>query len=189
MTTDARPDAILNLSSLLANTPDVYEVEGEGLLMPKDELLEADGLRLAEPLSWFLVVRGTGGDDDYLLEGDIEGVALTECRRCLTPTTVEGYSDFVYPMTYRPGAETLKLIEKEDDEEDVLEFGKPEVDFAELLTQVFAIDLPLTALCKEDCKGFSSDGVNLNEHPEHVPVEEEKEEKESPFAVLKELDI
>ena len=53
MTTDARPDAILNLSSLLANTPDVYEVEGEGLLMPKDELLEADGLRLAEPLSWF----------------------------------------------------------------------------------------------------------------------------------------
>lgn len=185
----ARPDATLNLSSLIANTPDVYEVEGEGLLSPNDEVLEQDGLKLAQPLSWNLVARSTGGDDDYILEGEVEGVALTECRRCLDEVAVEGYSEFIYPMIYRPGTEGLVLIESDDDDEDTLVFGKPEVDFSDLLAQVFAIDLPLTALCKDDCKGLSTDGVNLNEHPEHVPAETEQEEKASPFAVLKELDV
>ena len=183
-----RSDATLNLSSLLANTPDVYEVEGEGLLQPEDELLEADGLKLAEPLEWHLVARGTGGDDDYLLEGEVDGLVLTECRRCLDEVVVESYSDFVYPMVYRPGADGLKLIENDGDEEDALEFGKPEVNFAELITQVFAIDLPLTALCKDDCKGLSSDGVNLNEYPHHVP-ETTNEERTSPFAALKDLEV
>jgi len=188
-TPEVRPDATLNLSRLIANTPDVYEVEGEGLFTPDQELLERDGLNLAQPLKWHMIARGTGGDDDYLLEGEVEGVATMDCRRCLERAVVESSSDFIYQMEYRPGKKGLELLEQQEDEDDLLIFGKPEVDFSELLTQVFAIDLPLTALCKEDCRGLSSDGVNLNEHPDHVADEAVPEEIPSPFAVLKDIDV
>ena len=182
-------NATLNLASLLGNTAGEYEVHGEGELMPSEELLEADGLRLADPISWDLTVSSTGGDDDFILEGSAEGVAIMECRRCLDDVPVELSINFIYPMIYRPGKEGLTLIETDDDEEDTLIFGKPEVDFAELISQVFAIDLPLTALCKEECKGLSSDGVNLNDHPDYVEVAPQTEEVPSPFAVLKDFEV
>ncbi len=184
----SRQDAILNLASLLKQDPEAGgEVEGDGLLMPEDALLEADGLRLAEPLEWHLSVRSTGGDDDYLLMGDVLGTAVQECRRCLTDVATTLRTDLVYPMAYKAGSGNLTLKESED-EDDVLIFGKPEVDFATLLTQIFAIDLPLTVLCKEDCKGLSIDGVNLNDHPEHEAAVR-VEQPESPFAALKDLDL
>ena len=184
----SRQDAILNLASLLKQDLDAgSEVEGEGLLMPEGALLEADGLQLAEPLEWHLSVRSMGGDDDYLLMGDVSGTAVQECRRCLTDVATTLHTDLIYPMEYKVGSGNLTLKEGED-EEDTLIFGKPEVDFAPLLTQIFAIDLPLTVLCKEDCKGLSLDGVNLNDHPEHETVVQD-EQPQSPFAVLKDLDL
>lgn len=188
-TPEVRPDVILNLSRLIANTPDVYEVEGEGLFMPSEDLLERDGLRLAQPLKWHMIARGTGGDDDYLLEGNVEGVAIMDCRRCLEQAVVESSSEFIYQMEYRPGKTGLELLEQTEDEDDLLIFGKPEVDFSELIAQVFAIDLPLTALCRDDCRGLSSDGTNLNEHPEHAANDVVADEKPSPFAVLKDIDV
>jgi uncharacterized protein len=180
--------AILNLSQLVLSDATDYEVSDKGLLMPSPSLLEADGLRLAGPLKWALVVRSTGGDDDLILEGSVAGTVLLECRRCLIDVPVEVHSELIYPMVFRPGRSGLKLLENEEDKEDALVFGRPEVDFSELLSQVFAIDLPLTALCKEDCKGLSADGVNLNEHPELAPSKPEIS-KPSPFATLKDLDV
>lgn len=181
------PFATLNLANLLSGSPESYEVEGEGLLMPEEETLKANGLRLAEPLAWQLTVRSTGGDDDFIMDGSAEGVAIMDCRRCLDDVQVPLATDFLYPMMYRPGKEGLTLLES-DEEEDTLVFGQPEVDFTNLITQVFAIDLPLTALCREDCKGLSTDGVNLNEHPELATPEPETK-KPSPFAVLKDLEL
>jgi uncharacterized protein len=69
-------------------------------------------------------------------------------------------------MSYRPSEQPLRLEELEEEEEELLVFGQPEVDFAPLLTELVAIEVPLTALCREDCRGLNEDGVNLNEHPE-----------------------
>lgn len=185
----ARSDATLNLSSLLSHDPGSYEVSSEGALMPEAALLEADGLRLSGPLEWQLEVQSTGGDDDFILIGRVAGTAVMECRRCLedTPVTIE--SSFIYPMVYRSGAEGLELRESEE-AEDTLIFGKPQVDFAELLTQLFAIDVPLTALCREECRGLSAEGVNLNLHPEAAERPEEGQDDEaSPFAPLKKLEL
>lgn len=184
----AKHDAVLNLAQLLGGDVGAYEVEEEGLLTPSDALLAADDLRLQGPLKWHLTVRSTGGDDDFILEGETSGTALLECRRCLEDAVVEVHSDFIYPMIYRPGTEALVLLENDEDEEDTLLFGRPEVDFAELITQLFAIDVPLTALCKDDCRGLSPDGVNLNDHPEHVS-EEREETTASPFAALKDFEV
>jgi len=187
----ARRDAQLNLSSLLRQAPGSDdEVVDEGLLDPSAELLEVDGLRLAEPLHWSLTVRRTGGDDeDFLTEGEVEGRVVLECRRCLEDVAVPVRSEFLYPMAFRPSDDVELELSEEAGEEDLLLFGRPVVDFAPLLLQVLAIDVPITALCREDCKGLSLDGVNLNEHPEHAAAGAARNDPDSPFAALKDLDL
>lgn len=185
----AWPDAEINLSALLSHAPGAdVEVVEEGLLTPDEELLEAFGMTLVEPLKWELTVRSTGGDDDYIVEGSVSGVAEIECRRCLTPTHAEASGSFILPMEYDPSQEeNLALIENEEEDE-LLVFNEPNVDFAPFLAQLFALELPLTVLCMEACRGLSLDGVNLNEFPDHEAPGEELEE-ESPFAVLKDLEL
>ncbi|MFA5551861.1 MAG: DUF177 domain-containing protein [Trueperaceae bacterium] len=188
----SRSDATLNLSALLTNAPGApLEVQGSGLLEPAHELLDADGLRLAGPLQWRLMVVNTGGDDDFVLEGSVKGTTVTECRRCLTDVETEVRTSFVYPMQYRPSERPLELDEVgEEGEEDLLVFGAPEVDFASFLTQMLAIEQPITALCKATCLGLNEEGVNLNEHPELAPKAPAEEPKpKSPFEALKDMDL
>ncbi len=204
----SRSDAIVNLSSLLRHAPGApSEVTEEGLLLPTEEQQAEDGVRLAGPIAWQVNVQSTGGDDDYFVDGELSGTAIMECRRCLENVETEIETNFVYEMIYQPGKATaLTLLEAPlaaeanidehsgDDTEDRLVFGRPEVDFAPLLRQLFAIELPLTVLCNEDCRGLSVDGVNLNEHPDHVapqPVAASIQDDvtQSPFAALADLDV
>lgn len=178
--------ATLNLATLIKGDISAGgEVSGAGKFTPKQPLLEADGLRLAGPLEWQLTVHASGGDEGYVLTGSVSGVALQECRRCLSEVKTPLRTEFVFPMSYVPGKE-LAIREEEDGEEHLV-FGHSEVDFAALLTQLFAIELPLTALCKEDCRGLSLDGVNLNDHPEHRL--EPDTHAPSPFAALEEIEV
>lgn len=182
----------MNLAALLRHSPGADdEVSAEGELEPDAEVLRQHDLRLAEPLHWSLQVINAGGDDDFVVTGEVHGTALLECRRCLTEVVSEVATELVYPMRYRAGDETVvQLSEDDEGEEDLLEFAQPIVDFAPLLVQAFAIDLPLTALCRDDCKGLSIDGVNLNEHPDHVPdTDARASEKRSPFEALKDIDL
>lgn len=181
----SRRDATLNLASLLHQAPgSESEVEAEGLLAPSDELLEADGLTLDGPLEWRVRVINTGGDDDFVVDGEVHGQAVLDCRRCLTQVAVQIDTDFVYPMTYRPSELPLTLDELDDEEEERLLFGNPTVDFAQLLTQLVAIEAPLTALCMESCRGLNQEGVNLNEHPELADDKGAQNARPSPFAAL-----
>src|SRR5690606_2216636 len=110
----SRRDATLNLASLLHHAPgSELEVEAEGLLEPAQELLEADGLRLAGPIEWQVRVINTGGDDDFIADGEVSATAVLECRRCLTEVAVDVETDFVYPMSYRASEQPLKLEELE----------------------------------------------------------------------------
>ena len=185
----SRHDATLHLASLLSQGPGgAIEVEGRGLLEPDEALLESYGLRLAGPLDWGLVVRRAGGEDDFIVEGRISGSALLECRRCLVDVPADISVSLIFPMVYRPGQKELTLIEGVEDAEETLSFGDPSVDFTELLLQLYAINLPLTVLCKESCRGLSLDGVNLNEHPDQE-TKPQKGTEPSPFEVLKDFDL
>jgi uncharacterized protein len=185
----SRPYATLNLASLLKRSPlEGDEVAGEGLLEPSSELLLRSGVKVAAPLEWRLAVRATGGEEEFLLEGEVAGTAVLECRRCLSEVETEIETAFLYPMVYRPGAKGLVLRERDDeDSEEVLVFGQPEVDFADVLVEMFALDLPLTVLCRAECKGLSSEGINLNEHPEAEKIEVRKQD--SPFSALKDFEV
>ncbi len=179
-------DATLNLASLLKTSPargGEDEVSGEGLLQPSAALLEHSGITLAGPLDWQLTVRRAGGENDFLLDGEVSGTVVLECRRCLTEVEADVAADLLYAMAYRASVKGLKLTEDAESGE-ILLFGQPEVDFAELLTEVLAVDLPLAVLCQEECRGLSEAGVNLNEHPEAAGDEGRENEQESPFKSL-----
>ena len=185
----SRRDATLYLTALLRHAPGAdADVSGEGEFVPPDALLAAGELRLHGPLVWSLQVVNTGGDDDFVVTGEVRGTVLLECRRCLVDVPTAVATSFVYPMRYRAGESIEVRLVDDDGDEDVLEFAQPLADFATLLTQVFAIDQPLTVLCRPDCRGLALDGVNLNEHPDHVP-EEREQEKRSPFARLEDIDL
>lgn len=180
----------MNLAALLRHTPGADDdMSAEGVLELDEEVMREHGLRLAEPLQWSLHVINAGGDDDFVVTGDVHGTALLECRRCLTDAESRVRAELVYPMRYRPGdATVVQLAEDDEASDDLLEFAQPVVDFAPLLIQAFAIDVPLTALCREDCRGLATDGVNLNEHPDHVPAGEQPTTR-SPFDALKDIDL
>jgi uncharacterized protein len=187
----SRQDATLNLARLLRHDLDAGDVvEEKGLLEPGRELLEHGGLALKGPLSWQLMVSRVAGEDTFLLNGTVAGTALQECRRCLSEVATELHAEFLFTLRYRPSGQLreLLIVEEEDSDEDSLIFGRPEVDFAALLTQLFAIELPLTVLCKEGCLGLSLDGINLNEHPEAARYEQ-RAGRPSPFAALGDIEL
>ncbi|HEX7003779.1 MAG TPA: YceD family protein [Trueperaceae bacterium] len=171
--------AILNLSSLLTHDLSTGgEVEGEGEFMPSADW-HSDEVSFEEPLEYSISVRSTGGDD-FIVQGEVSGEAMLPCRRCLEAVRVESRSNFLYPMKYRPAKPELEMV-FDDEEDEVLMFGRPEVDFAEMITEIFTVDLPLAV-----------------EHPEGVPCEPLAERyaqeqpvsrSPSPFASLEDFDV
>lgn len=187
-----RSDAILDLTPLLAHGAySAPEAQGEGLLEPSAELLEADGLRVAGPLEWNVSVFSSGGEGEFVLEGSVKGVTVAECRRCLTDVETEVEAAFVYPMLYKPSDKPPHLDEvSAEDDDDTLIFGQPEIDLAAFITEMLAIEQPVTVLCKEACLGLNEDGVNLNEHPELARKEDrEQPRRRSPFEALRDVDL
>lgn len=149
----------INLSRLLR--------EG-GSLQAQGELLGAVALEGGEiplhtPAKWGVSVtrlEGEGGQE-FWLSGEIAGYAVMECRRCLGPTPVLVQAHFQTMLRYTPGLAHPLLVE---DEEEVLLFGHPILDLSPILSEAFALELPYTALCREDCKGLCPIcGANRNE--------------------------
>ncbi len=185
-------DVTLNLASLLGFRGDDFVAEG--VWHPEAERVETLELDLPEPLTWRIRIQRISGDDDvYLFDAKVSGVATMACRRCLTEVDVPLSTSLVYTLHYEPSSNPAPgaVFLREAKGEDVLVFQRPEVDFGDLLLEMLAVELPLTVLCREDCKGLSLEGINLNEHPEAAQAQESQDENtnESPFAVLRDLDV
>ena len=127
--------------------------------------LENQTIPLEGKALWKASIIGVGGEgegNDYWLSGEIAGNASMECRRCLTstPTPVRAY--FQHMLRYQPGLNHLDLIEEDDEE--IFLFGSPDLDLSPFLSEAFALEMPITTLCKEDCKGLCPVcGANRNE--------------------------
>lgn len=174
-------DAVINLASLLRDVMGAGgEVEAEGSFVPLSKW-HSDEVHFIDPLSYRLTVRAAGGDD-FMVNGEVAGKVTMACRRCLEPVEVESESEFFYELRYRPGTEQLEMRyghEGDGDEDEVLVFGKPEVDFAQMMTEIFSVDLPLVV-----------------EHPAGAECEplleryaQRTEKKASPFSSLEGFDV
>ena len=113
------------------------------------------------------VVRVGRTPQGILFQGDFQGEAPAECVRCLTEfqQPLHGKFDELYAFDQRSVTES-GLILPED----------ANVDLEPLVRDYLLIEIPISPVCKEDCKGLCSIcGENLNEtngdhsHPEEEP--------------------
>ena len=92
------------------------------------------------------------GHDEFWLSGEVEGVAVMECRRCLKPTRVPVHAYFQHLLHYRQGVEGVEF--HEETEEEYYVFGQPDLDLSGFLVEAFVTEMPYTALCEEGCRGL-----------------------------------
>ena len=93
--------------------------------------------------SWRVASSSVGGNE-YWLSGEVEGVVLMECRRCLRPTPTRIHAHFQHLLHYEPGLE--EVVFHEEGEEEFYAFGLPAL--------AFVTEMPYTVLCEEGCKGL-----------------------------------
>lgn len=101
--------------------------------------------------SWKVAVSSLGGNE-YWLSGEVEGVALMECRRCLKPTPTPIHAHFQHLLRYQQGLR--EVVFHEEAEEEYYAFGEPDLDLLPFLTEAFVTAMPYTVLCHEGCKGL-----------------------------------
>ncbi|GGM98047.1 hypothetical protein GCM10007092_09720 [Thermus composti] len=111
----------------------------------------AERFPLVGEATWKVVVTAVGGEE-YWLSGEVEGVALMECRRCLKPTPTPVRAHFQHLLRYEPGLEAVTFHEEAEDE--YYAFGLPDLDLLPFLTEAFVTEMPYTVLCEEGCKGL-----------------------------------
>jgi uncharacterized protein len=104
-----------------------------------------------------------------LVQGEFQGEAPAECVRCLTEFVqpLHGKFDELYAFDKRSVTDS-GLILPED----------ANIDLEPLVRDYLLIEMPISPICKEDCKGLCTVcGENLNEtNSEHYHPEEGKEE-------------
>lgn len=103
--------------------------------------------------------------DRLLVQAQVEGEALVQCSRCLTP--------FKAPLSVSFEEEFVEgLVEEEaprEDEEDLSVATRYEgdvIDLTDSLRDSILLELPMKPLCRPDCAGLCPTcGANLNEGP------------------------
>ena len=120
----------------------------DGLLDATDAVWENNDARPAQP---GIHVRGrlsSASQGRFYFSGQIEGTAITECRRCLTDVVSRVEED-----THMLFAES-GLDEADEDDVYPIPAGARQVDMAPAVREEWLLAVPSFTLCREDCKGL-----------------------------------
>ena len=125
------------------------------------------------------------GETDFLVEGELNGLLLHECVRCLE--TFAAPADLSFRAVYQdPGRRRSKEAEaapgdssaEETESHSVVE---QRIELQEMLREQLILSIPMQPLCSEGCQGLCQVcGQNLN--VQRCGCKEVK--TESPFAIL-----
>jgi uncharacterized protein len=110
-----------------------------------------------------------------LLQADFQGRLDLECVRCLTPyeQPLKWNLTDLYAFDRRSVSESNLLVPENG-----------QIDLAPLLREYALLEIPISPICKPDCKGLCPVcGENLNE----TDCGHSTRESDSPFAALKDL--
>ena len=119
------------------------------------------------------------------LEGHLLTAAAMDCSRCLEVARVAISAPFKYILAPAP-AEHPEEKELSAEDLDFVYYQDDQVDLDPLITEQLLLQIPMKALCREDCKGLCPHcGVNLN--VDGCQCHEEK--VDGRLAVLKKLKI
>ncbi|MEG1612678.1 MAG: DUF177 domain-containing protein [Clostridia bacterium] len=122
---------------------------------------------------WYTLMEGS-----LAINADLRVKAEFECDRCLAPTVV----DLKIPIS-----ETF-FKDKLDDE--TLTYEEERIDLQPIIDERIVLAIPSRVLCKKSCKGLCQIcGHNLNEGDCNCNIISQKEDDNSPFSVLKNMNI
>ena len=182
---------IVSVDDRLAEAGDTLDLAAH-LDLPKFALGEREFL-LPQGADYDVVLTNAG--EGILAAGVIRAHVKATCDRCLDDTEfdVTGEVDEYY-LFHEPDAGVL-----EDGEEEGADYAligpDSTCDLTDALSSALAMEMPYVVLCREDCAGLCPVcGENLNHvncgHAEQLAQEAEEERMaNSPFAVLRDLDL
>ena len=142
-----------------------------------------DRYAFADSVTWTASLNNTG--DALLLRGNVHGVGVTACARCLEPVsvTLDGELNEYFLL------DAADVPENEDVDEYRVLPDDHRIELAQFLEAALILEMPNLPLCREDCLGLCPKcGANLNDGAcgcEQAVVLGEN----NPFAVLKSLDV
>ena len=120
----------------------------DGLLESADPVWEADDVAPALPGVTVSGRLSGAGHGRFYFSGELEGAAVTPCRRCLREvlSSIEEEVNFLFAES---GME-------EADEDDVfpISSGSRELDLSPAVREAWLLAVPQFALCMDDCKGL-----------------------------------
>jgi uncharacterized protein len=118
-----------------------------------EDLLEVENLQG--------MVRINRTPQGLLFDGEFSGRVETQCVRCLTNTKIDLTTQFseLYAFSTRSTTDSDLLVPEDGN-----------IDLESLVRDYLLVEVPISALCKPDCKGLCREcGENLNLNTcEHV---------------------
>ena len=169
---------------------DVVKIPEEGLAYAAEvapemlRLPQEDAVTMQMPV----VVRGlfTKVAQQVYFHGRLHGVVTVPCSRCLEMVQSHFVTE-VRAVFFPPASVAAEEAQQGvTDELDLYEHNGVTLDLQPLVRDQVVLSFPVQPLCRDDCAGLCQVcGNNRNERPCTCQVER----KDSPFAVLKQLNL
>lgn len=127
----------------------------------------------------------TKTSNTVFIKGSFSALINIECSRCLEKTKLPVGSDFSYTMVPAK-AETREETELRPEELEIGYYHGDFIDLAPVICEQIILQIPIKALCSEDCKGLCQKcGANLN----NASCDCRQDTVDSRLAVLKNFTI
>jgi uncharacterized protein len=138
MDNDIQNSSLLDVSGLLRG--ETRQLDFDVTLEP---VLDVDDVEAIAPSRFKGKAVNLSG---YMeLDAELTVTYATHCSRCMTRVQRE--------LCHRVNAPVAETLENMDNDEYIIpENGK--IDLAELAREIFFLNVPMTHLCREDCKGL-----------------------------------
>ncbi len=108
------------------------------------------------------------GGDNFLVQGKVAATVETTCGRCLGPASIPVKTELTLLMVPDEAAVARQVRgRRSKDSEGEFEFDRDEADVStydgetivldDLVREAILLEMPISALCSEDCAGMASD--------------------------------
>jgi len=137
------------------------KIPRDGLKLDLQEDLKVEGVDVVAPVRVSLTVRKVGRG--VVIEGVLEGKVRLQCGSCLEYFQAPVRSEFTADFRPVPKQEAESEAELLEADLDVSYFSGDEIDLRDVLREQVFLGIPMSPLCREDCKGLCPVcGVNRN---------------------------
>jgi len=142
------------------NVSKIKNISGKTMKMELKEIvshlsLEDEYIKLLSPLEFSGQIENLG--DRLNVVGEVHTTVELLCSRCMEVMSLEVNAPFSEIFSNH------KDVVEEEREEEIFFFEGDEIDIGSHVTRAILLELPMKALCKEECKGLCPEcGINLN---------------------------